>query len=213
METKILIFLAQKGGIKDYVRVSSREVAENVDISPQTAIRKLKKLKDKDLIKLDVEPNFHSIKIDEKGLKKLNNLYNNLKNILNKESNVIIGELVSGLGEGKYYISRDKYKKRFTENLGFDPYPGTLNIMAHFPRDPYVVLGDLEPIIVPGFKTEDREFGDVRCYKVEIREIEGAIVVPSRTHHPPRELEIIAPNYLRGKLNLEDGDEIKLEVK
>ena len=213
MEIEILLFLAKKGALKDFINVSSRDLADKINKSPQTAIRRLRDMKSKELIEMEVNPNSHSIKINKKGLKSLNHVFETLNTVLNKENNVIIGELVSGLGEGKYYISREEYKKRFKENLGFTPYPGTLNVMSHLPRDPYVILGDLEPCIISGFSNEDRDFGDVRCYKVKINGIEGAIVIPSRTHHPPRELEIIAPVYLRGELGLEDGDEVEVKVR
>lgn len=42
--------------------------------------------------------------------------------------------------------------------------------------------------------------------------IKGAIVVPSRTIHPPRIAEIIAPVNLREALKLKDGDRVRLEV-
>lgn len=213
MKLEILIFLARKGALRDFIKISSRELSNEINKSPQTAIRRLREMKSEDLIEMEVKSNSHSIKIKNQGLKNLNQVYETLNKVLNKENDVIIGELVSGLGEGKYYISREEYKRKFKENLGFEPYPGTLNVMSHFPRDPYVVLGDLEPCIVSGFTTEDRNFGDVRCYRIEINGIEGAIVIPSRTHHPPRELEIIAPVYLRGELDLEDGDEVRVKVK
>ena len=38
------------------------------------------------------------------------------------------GTVFTGLGEGAYYISKEAYRKQFTEKLGFEPYPGTLNL-------------------------------------------------------------------------------------
>jgi len=35
---------------------------------------------------------------------------------------------VSGKGEGRFYSSKRKYAEQFSENLGFLPYPGTLNV-------------------------------------------------------------------------------------
>ena len=71
---------------------------------------------------------------------------------------------------------------------------------------------NVKPILIPGFVKNGRTFGDVRAYKVKINGIEGAIVIPSRTIHPPKIAEIIAPVYLRKELNLKDGSRIKLKV-
>jgi len=124
--------------------------------------------------------------------------------------NYIVGEVVSGVGEGKYYV--EQYKERIREYLGFSPYPGTLNILVVFPKTIYEALYNVEPITIPGFSKGGRTFGDVKAYKVRINGINGAIVVPSRTIHPPKIAEIIAPTCLRKKLNLKDGSKVKVEV-
>src|SRR5918912_644876 len=38
------------------------------------------------------------------------------------------GTIVSGMGEGAYYMSLAGYKKQFKEKLGYEPYPGTLHV-------------------------------------------------------------------------------------
>ena len=35
---------------------------------------------------------------------------------------------MSGKAEGRFYPSKRKYAEQFSENLGFLPYPGTLNV-------------------------------------------------------------------------------------
>ena len=47
-----------------------------------------------------------------------------------EEAQVIVleGEVISGLYEGAYYISKNGYRTQIIEKLGFDPYPGTLNL-------------------------------------------------------------------------------------
>ena len=40
----------------------------------------------------------------------------------------VTGVLFSGLGEGAYYIMIKGYRKQFQSKLGFDPFPGTLNL-------------------------------------------------------------------------------------
>ena len=137
-----------------------------------------------------------------------------LKKIFEKEESFIIrGRVFSGLGEGRYYVSLEGYRKQFIEKLGFDPYPGTLNIKIqkeelYFRRR----LDGEEGILIKGFTTKDRTFGDVKAFKCRVGEIKGAVVIPQRTHYPIDVLEIIAPVRLRDVLNLKDGDFVEVEV-
>ncbi len=41
------------------------------------------------------------------------------------------GEVVSGLFEGAYYISKEGYHRQIVEKLGFEPFPGTLECQDH----------------------------------------------------------------------------------
>ena len=38
------------------------------------------------------------------------------------------GIVTSGLGEGYFFMSMEHYKKEIKEKLGFEAYPGTLNL-------------------------------------------------------------------------------------
>ena len=49
---------------------------------------------------------------------------------------IIIGKVEPGLGKGQYYISREGYQNQFLQNLGFVPFPGTLNIKLDLPFKP-----------------------------------------------------------------------------
>ena len=69
--------------------------------------------------------------IEESGIHRLNKIYKSLQMIMESThptSIMLEGTLFTGLGEGAYYVTRDDYRKQFIEKLGFDPYPGTLNI-------------------------------------------------------------------------------------
>ncbi len=58
-------------------------------------------------------------------------LYSNLRLLLETPyppSITLEGTVFTGLGEGAYYIGRESYRQQFVEKLGFDPYPGTLNL-------------------------------------------------------------------------------------
>ncbi len=121
----------------------------------------------------------------------------------------------TGLGEGAYYITKDHYRKQFLEKLGFDPYPGTLNLKLTSDYDikRRTELEAYPAVEVEGFRNEDRTFGLVKCYPVMIEnKIKGALISALRSHYDVSVLEIIAPVCLRKNLNLKDGHKVKVEV-
>ncbi len=206
--------LAMLNATKKVIKVSSKDFAEKINQSVQTAARKLKELEDAGYIERMINKDGQFIVITEKGKKLLYKEYLDYKKIFEgKEEVCIEGRVISGVGEGKYYVSLEGYRNQFIEKLGFDPYPGTLNLkipkeQMYFRR----LLDEEEGIIINGFKTEDRTFGDVKAFKCKIDGIEGAVVIPQRTHYSSDILEIISPVYLRGALKLKDGDRVVVEV-
>jgi riboflavin kinase len=66
-------------------------------------------------------------------------------------------------------------------------------------------------IIIDEFKTKNRTFGSVLCFKAKINKSNAVIVLPMRSHYS-NILEFISPDFLRKKLNLKDGDEIKIII-
>ncbi|EHR79514.1 riboflavin kinase [Thermococcus litoralis DSM 5473] len=207
-EIKLLISLARKGAIGDKVKITLRELSKEIEISPQSVMRKLENMEKMGYLKREVSGKKTFVEVTPDGLGLLEEIFDEIGKIL--YGKYILGEVVSGIGEGRYYV--EQYKDRIKEYLGFTPYPGTLNLLIIFPKTIYDALYNVEPIIIPGFTKGGRTFGDVKAYRVRINGIEGAIVVPSRTIHPPRVAEIIAPVCLREKLNLKDGSKVKVEV-
>jgi len=205
---KLLVSLAGKGGVGKKVPVTVRALATEIGTSPQTVLRLLKEMEEEGLIERTVEGRKTLVEVTPKGASFLQSLCDEISKALS--TGVIIGEVVSGLGEGAYYVRL--YSPRFKEYLGFEPYPGTLNVRVLFPKTVFDALCNARPVIIPGFTREGRTFGDVKAYRVRIDGVEGAIVIPSRTVHPPGIAEIIAPVNLRKRLNLKDGDRIRIEV-
>ncbi len=204
----ILIELAKKGAVGGEVAITVRNVASLMNVSAQTALRWLSKLEKEGLIERRVKGRRTLLRLTEKGLKFLEDVHDSLEVVLYK--GVIIGEVVSGLGEGAYYVRQ--YSERFEEYLGFKPYPGTLNVKVLFPRTIFDALCNVKPIIIPGFIKDGRSFGDVRAYPILIDDVEGAVVMPSRTVHPPGIAEVISPVCIRETLKVNDGDKIILRA-
>ena len=213
-----LIKLAEMGAHRRTAKISTEYLAEKLGISQQTASRYLIELDRKGWIKRGITPEGCLIRITHEGIKELNRLYSTLRFLMDATyppSITLEGTVFTGLGEGAYYISKEKYRKQFIEKLGFDPYPGTLNLKLTSDYD-IKTRNELEAypsIEISGFKNEDRTFGVVRCYPVMVdNKVKGALITAMRTHYDASVLEIISPVCLRKQLNLKDGNKVKVEV-
>ncbi len=195
------------GAIKNKIEISSLDLAKQLDISQQTASRYLLDLDKKGLISREMGIKKQLIQITSTGEETLQKEYFEYQQIFEFTDRIIFkGNVVSGLGEGKYYTEQTGYIRQFENKIGFKPYPGTLNVeIEPVEKNKLKFLRKKPAIEIDEFKTKDRTFGRVRCFKAEINRVEGAIVLPARGHYS-NVLEFIAPMFLREKLNLKDDD-------
>jgi len=210
--------LAEMGASRRTVKVSTEYLAEKMGLSQQTASRYLIQLDKFGLIERTITPEGCLIKLTDAGTSELKRLYSSLRTIFEAAyplSITLEGILFSGFGEGAYYIAKDGYRKQFIEKLGFDPYPGTLNLKLTTEYD-IKTLAELEKypaIALEGFRNETRSFGPVKCYPAMINnKLKGAVIFAMRTHYDTSVLEIVAPVFLRGNLKLKDGHKVKVEI-
>ncbi len=214
----VLVKLAEMGAHRRTAKISTEYLAGKLGVSQQTASRYLIELDDKGWIKRTITPEGCLIKITDTGVKELKRLYSNLKFLMETAyppSVTLEGVVFTGLGEGAYYVTRDQYRKQFIEKLGFDPYPGTLNLKLTTEYD-VKTRSELEAypaVEIQGFKNENRTYGSVRCYPVIIEnKVKGALITALRSHYDASVIEIIAPVFLRKRLKLKDGHKVKVEV-
>ena len=71
-------------------------------------------------------------------------------------------------------------------------------------------INSLNPVAINGFETKDRTFGKLTVYKIKIKNINGAIIIPERSRHEEEIMEIIAPYELKKKLGLKDNSKLKI---
>ncbi len=213
-----LLKLAEMGAHRRTAKISTEYLAARLGTSQQTASRYLIELERKGWIKRNITHDGCLIKIDPAGTAELQKLYSNLKSLIEAAyppSVTLEGTVFTGLGEGAYYIGKEHYQKQFVEKLGFEPYPGTLNLKLNSDYDikARTELEAYPAIEVEGFKNADRTFGFVKCYPVLIEnKVKGALITALRSHYDVSVLEIIAPVCLRKQLNLKDGNKVKVEV-
>jgi riboflavin kinase len=206
------------GAHRRVARISTEYLAEKLGVSQQTASRYLIELDGKSWIERTVTAEGCLIKITDSGMVELQKLYTSLRYLIevaHPPSVTLEGTVFTGLGEGAYYILKDQYRRQFIEKLGFDPYPGTLNLKLTNDYD-IKTRAELEAypaIEVEGFVDESRTFGSVKCYPITIENKErGALLLALRSHYDTSVLEIISPVPLRRHLRLKEGQKVKVEV-
>jgi riboflavin kinase len=214
----VLYKLAEMGAGSRTIKVSTEYLAERIMASQQTASRYLIQLEKTGWINRDIRPEGCLIRITDSGMAKLKKLHSSLRLIMEAEyppSVTLEGVVFTGLGEGAYYVTRDGYRRQFIEKLGFDPYPGTLNLKLTTEYD-MKTRSELETypsIEIEGFTDETRTFGSVKCYPAIINnKVKGAVIFAMRSHYNASALEVIAPNFLRSQLKLKDGNKVKVEA-
>ncbi|MEM1514590.1 MAG: DUF120 domain-containing protein [Candidatus Bathyarchaeia archaeon] len=216
-EFMLLYVLAKMGAHHEPVKISTTKFSKKTGLSQQSISRYLIALEKKGFIHRIISRDGSLIRISKAGENLLRNVYLDLSTIFagKPRSITIKGEVFSGLGEGAYYISQEGYKKQFIEKLGFDPYPGTLNLKISNGKGLMLrtILDVHLGINIKGFRNKNRTFGSVKCFLATINDYErGAVVLAERSHYSEDVLEIIAPVCLREKLGLKDGDEVKVEI-
>jgi riboflavin kinase len=205
--------LALLGAIKNKIEISSQELAKRLDTSQQTASRYLLELDKKGAITRELGIKKQLIQITSSGVEVLQREHSQYQQIFELTDRIYFkGKVVSGLGEGRYYTEQSGYVEQFEQKLGFKPYPGTLNVeIEHIEKNKLRLLKNYDAMIVDGFENNNRTFGGVRCFSAKINGTSGAIVLPLRSHYS-NILEFISEHFLRGKLGIEDDDEVKIVI-
>lgn len=205
--------IALLGGFKDGITLSSSELGEALDKSQQSASKRILELLENNLIERDLGPRKQQIRITEKGREILRKEYMEYRKIFeNTDKMVICGAVTQGMGKGGYFICQPGYSNQFKELLGFVPFEGTLNLNI-IPEDvgKLDVIRKSKGILISGFVSEGRTFGNVIAYKARIRNLDCAIVVPEMSHYRET-IEIICNYHIRRTLGLDNGDEVEVIV-
>ena len=205
--------LALIGGMDDYVAVSSRELGDTLEMSQQSASKRILELLDQGLIVRDLGARKQRIKLTPAGIDALKKEYNEYRRIFELTDHITIhGSVKDGMGEGGYYIGQKGYVDQFVDKLGFKPYSGTLNVCVDKEDVGKLdIIRGTSGIYINGFTDEGRSFGAVIAYKAKIKNIDCAVVVPERSHYVDV-IEIICQYHLRRTLSIGTGDRVDVRV-
>ena len=212
--------VALAGGLTGDAHISCAGLGASLDVSDQTASRRLRVLADADLVGRTVGGDGQRVSVTDEGVARLRREYADYRRLFDDDALSLTGRVTSGMGEGRHYISLDGYMRQFHERLGYDPYPGTLNVdLEERSVRARAEIEAFEAVPVDGWEDEDRTFGPATCYAATVsrvddgRRYEGAhAIIPERTHHDADQIEVIAPDRLRDELDLVDGDRVALRV-
>jgi riboflavin kinase len=207
--------IALMGGSRGPVWISSQSLGDTLAMSPQTASRRLKSLEAQRLLDRSLRPDGQYVALTREGEEALRKEYADYSLIFGEVGGPysLTGSVISGLGEGRYYMSLAPYREQFRKVIGSDPFPGTLNLrLSSASRDVKRKVDALPWTRIQGFVQEGRTFGEARTLPCRIRDIPCAIVVPGRSHYPDDVIEVISTQELRTTLSLSDGDLVTVEV-
>lgn len=212
-DIQVLKTVALLGGTDDYVGLSSRELGDMMNATQQTASLRILDLLKRGYIARRIGARKQGLMLTNKGIDILRHEHADYMRIFESSNELeITGTVLSGLGEGKYYISQTEYKKQFKEKLWFVPFPGTLNIkLSGGDLSKLKILQEADGIEIEGFQKEGRTFGPGKCFLATLNREECAVIIPRRSHYTDV-IEVICKDYLRDRLGLKDGDNVELNI-
>lgn len=212
-----LAYLLSKGARHNFVTVTTSALGKNIKKSQQAASKHLMELEENQFIKRVINGRNISVMISEKGYSEMARLSSVLQKSLNSSlSGVELeGRLVSGMGEGAYYMSLKRYTRQFKSKIGYVPFPGTLNVKLEKKVDQEAIkqFEDAEGVRIDGFSDGKRTFGWVKCFSGTINDsIKCELIMLERTHHDGSIIELISQVCIRETCNLKDGSKISIKI-
>lgn len=215
-----IVELLSKGARHNFVEVTTAELGKSISRSQQAASKHLLELENSGYIERIRRGQKFAVRVTDKGHTEIQNLFSSLHAALESSPAAIDfeGSVVSGMGEGTYYMSLEGYRRQFKDKLGYEPYPGTLNVrlVDQLYMNARRELGRRPSIFVDGFSDSTRTYGWVKCYRAIINDgavDNAAVLVLERTHYDDSMLEVIAPVSIKQAAGIKNGDRIKVQVQ
>jgi riboflavin kinase len=212
-----LSYLLSKGAKHNYITITTTSLGKNIKKSQQSASKHLLELEQNQFIERIINGRKISIKITEKGFSEMIKLSTILQKSLNSfPSHVQIkGTLVSGMGEGAYYMGLKGYTKQFKSKIGYVPFPGTLNLRVDqkIHQEAIKQFATLNGIKIKSFSDGKRTYGWVKCFPAKLNNSTNCnLILLERTHHDNSVVELISKSSLRKSAKLKEGSKVSLTI-
>lgn len=212
-----LTHLLSKGARHNFVTMTTSSLGKNINKSQQAASKYMLELENAGFIDRIISGRNTSVKITSKGYSELVKLSTELqKSLESYQSHVELkGKVMSGMGEGAYYMSLTGYTKQFKSKIGYVPFPGTLNVKLDKKEYTEAVrqFEALDGNIIEGFSDGQRTYGWVKCFDAKLNHsIKCQLIRLERTHHDTSIVELISKTNLRKSSKITDGSKVTITV-
>jgi len=209
--------LFTKGARYNFIPITTSSLGKSIHKSQQAASKHLLELEADGYIERLRSGQRVSIRITTKGHSEMTKIFSILKSSLEISPTYIEfkGTIISGMGEGAYYMSMKGYAKQFKSKLGYIPFPGTLNVKL---KDKEFIeakrsLGAYPAIMVNGFSDGRRTYGWAKCYPARVNNtIDAAVIVLERTHHDDSIIELVSKENIKKSAKLSTGSNVTIRV-
>ena len=126
---------------------------------------------------------------------------------------VITGKIVSGVKQGAFFTQLDWVQEQCLEKLGFEPYPGTLNL--EIAEEKLSIVDALLQRNGIDLIPPNSNFCSGQAVAVSVGGNPAAIVLPAEEVriHAKNVIEIISHLKLKDALNVDDGDCVTLKLE
>lgn len=208
--------LFTKGARYNFVPITTASLGKSINKSQQAASKHLMELEANGYVERLRSGQKVSVRITTKGHSEMIKISSVLKSSLESVPVHLEfhGTIISGMGEGAYYMSMKGYTKQFKTKLGYVPFPGTLNVKL---KDKESIeakrsLDAYTTILVDGFSDGKRTYGWVKCYPAKINGINAALILLERTHHDDSIIELISEENIKKATKLSTGSKVTIRV-
>ena len=211
-------YLLSKGAKYNYVTLTSSSLGKNIHKSQQAASKHLLELEQNKFITRIISGRKISVKITSKGFSEIVKLSSTLQKSLDSSpSHVDLeGTLISGMGEGAYYMGLKGYSKQFKSKIGYVPFPGTFNVRLDqkIHQESIKQFETLDGIKIKSFSDGKRTYGWVKCFSAKLNNtINCQLIVLERTHHDDSVIELISKVCLRKNSKFKDGSKVSIKIE
>lgn len=209
--------LISKGARHNFIPITTLSLGKSIEKSQQSASKHLLELEKGGFIERIITGRKSSVKITSKGYSEMVKLSSMLKSSLDSFPSFVElkGILVSGMGEGSYYMSLKGYTKQFKSKINYIPFPGTLNVKLQ--KKEFIEAAQqfrtLEGTTIEGFCDGKRSYGWVKCFNGKLNNsINCELIILERTHHDNSIIELISKTNIRKTAKLKDGSKLTIKI-